>query len=86
MELTLNELLDLWKTWKADLDLQRLRFGQYVCNRKLKPGYTWAECFYANSEDAFEILLQLLEENRFTGKQIRQENYNGTEKYCYRHC
>jgi hypothetical protein len=72
MELTLNELRELWSTWSKDLDLRRLRFGQYVCDRKLKPGYTWAECFYAKSEDAFEILLQLLEEGRFTGKKVRE--------------
>jgi hypothetical protein len=70
MELTLDELRNLWSTWSNDLDLRRLRFGQYVCNRKLKPGYAWAECFYAKSEDAFEQLLQLVETGRFTGKQI----------------
>lgn len=60
MELTVKELEKLWNTWLGDSSLRSsLRFGQFVCNRKLQSGYAWPECFYADNEKAWTMLFEL---------------------------
>jgi len=57
MELTVEELEKLWNTWIGDSSLRStLRFGQFVCNRKLNSGYAWPECYYASTEKAWTML------------------------------
>lgn len=71
MEITVEELATLWSKWIKDKDLQQQRFGQFVCNRKLKPGYTWVECFYASTNDAWEMLFKLATGKKaFSGKKV----------------
>jgi hypothetical protein len=62
MELTLQELMDLWNKYNRDSQLRsELRFGQWICNRKLKPGWTWASCYYADNQAAYGLLLDFIE-------------------------
>lgn len=32
------------------------RFGQFMCNNYLKPGQSWPDLYYANEQEAFELL------------------------------
>jgi hypothetical protein len=60
MEITLEELYKLLHTWESDLDLRKTqRFGQFVCNRKMKAGRVWPECYYASHEKAWELLFEV---------------------------
>jgi len=60
MELTPEELKNLWNTWINDSSLRsELRFGQFVCNRKLNSGYAWPECYYASNAKAWTMLFEL---------------------------
>jgi len=60
MELTVEELAALWTIWSQDKTLQsELRFGQFVCSRKLTSGYCWPRCFYASTEDAWLLLYEV---------------------------
>ncbi len=57
MELTTEELRTLWNTWSSDSSLRStLRFGQFVCNRKIQAGFCWPECYYASTDVAYQML------------------------------
>jgi hypothetical protein len=72
LELTLEELPELWVQWLKDRQLRsELRFGQWVLNRKLADGYSWSMCYYANSEEAYLMLHGVLSgEKPFTGRKV----------------
>jgi hypothetical protein len=72
MELTEEELRQLWSTWMTDRTLQtEFRFGQFVCNRKLQPGWVWAEVYYASTEVAWQRLYELASKQKpFTGRRV----------------
>jgi hypothetical protein len=60
MEITPEELTKLWNTWIGDSSLRStLRFGQFVCDRKIQAGYCWPECYYASTEKAWTMLFEL---------------------------
>lgn len=62
IELSLKELTKFWNTWVQDKSLQgRQRFGQYVLNRY---PVVWPECYYAETNTAYEFLLKETKEYR----------------------
>ena len=57
LDLSEEELRKLWKTWINDSSLKsELRFGQFVCNRKLPKMSAWPDCYYADTEKAYNLL------------------------------
>lgn len=59
LDITLEELQELWEKYSSDSSLRsEFRFGQWVCNRKLPKWHSWAECYYASNEVAWKLLFQ----------------------------
>lgn len=57
LPITMQNLTEDWRIWIGDSSLQStLRFGQYVLNKHLASGYAWAECYYASTEVAWQML------------------------------
>lgn len=64
-DLHMNQLTDSWTIWNNDSSLRSVqRFGQYVLNKYLPAGMTWAECFYADTSKAYEMLYQVTQETK----------------------
>ena len=59
LPMSMDDLTNDWRFWINDTSLQSTqRFGQYVLNKRLARGYAWAECYYAGTNEAWEMLFQ----------------------------
>lgn len=59
MPMSMDDLTNDWRIWINDSSLQSTqRFGQYVVNKHLARGYVWPDCYYADTNKAWEMLFQ----------------------------
>lgn len=62
---SLDQLTEGWRTWNSDSSLRSvLRFGQYMWNKYGLPDKRFPRLFYANTSDAYKILVEEVQKNQ----------------------
>jgi len=58
LPISMDDLRNDWQTWLDDYQHggSSLRFGQYVLNKRLLKGWCWPDCYYADTEKAWDYL------------------------------
>jgi len=66
LPITMEQLTEDWRTWIGDKSLHTQRFGQYVVNKRLTPGWCWPRCYYADTTSAWTMLFAWINQDKPT--------------------